>query len=156
MNDNTNGIGQLTESDAQLTSVREEIEVVHRFISAWFRGEELDTDDAYAAGLAGRLAPGFVNIQPAGKVLEREVLLDSLRKGHGANPDFRIEISDVEMRYADEGRGLLLANYVETQSGARHSSPPTNARISTVLFRRTDSGALEWLHLHETAVPVER
>ncbi len=136
------------------TAVREEIEAVHRFIAAWFRGEEENTDAAYAAGLADRMATGFVNIQPAGRVHERDGLLDSLRDGHGTNPDFRISISDVRLHHVDETAGLVLATYVETQSGARHSNPPTNARISTVLMRRAGNGALEWLHIHETAVPV--
>ena len=143
-----------TEPDRLLDAVREEIEAVHRFISAWFRGEEPNTDQAFAAGLADRLEPGFVNIQPAGRVLECDALLDSLRDGHGTNPQFRIAISDVRLRYADESGELVLATYLETQSGARHSTPPTNARVSTVLMRRTpETGALQWIHIHETAVP---
>ena len=145
----------MTEQDALLTAVREEIEALHRFISAWFRGEEPNSDDAFAAGLADRLAPGFVNIQPVGRVLERDDLLDSLREGHGANPAFRISISKTRLHHVDAAAGLVLATYVETQSGARHSHPPTNARLSTVLMRQTGSGPLKWLHVHETAVPVE-
>ena len=142
--------------DDLLTAVRAEIEAVHRFIAAWFRGEEPDTDEAFAAGLADRIAPGFINIQPAGLVHERDGLLASLRDGHGSNPEFRIAISETRLHHVDEGGGLILATYVETQSGARHSHPPTNARISTVLMRRSGAGALEWLHIHETAVPVDR
>lgn len=137
-----------------LAAVREEIEVVHRFISAWFRGEGPDTDAAFAAGLADRLVPGFVNIQPAGSVLERDALLLPIRKAHGANPDFRIEIADVRIRYADTSGELVLATYLEIQFGARQSTPPTNTRISSALMRRAESGELEWLHLHETAVPA--
>ena len=147
----------MTETGEQgepLASVREEIEAVHRFISAWFRGTEPNTDEAFEAGLAGRLAPGFVNIQPAGRVLERDALLDPIRNAHGANPDFRIEIADVRIRYADPGGKLVQATYLEIQSGARKSTPPTNTRISSALMRRTESGALEWMHLHETAVPA--
>ncbi len=137
-----------------LDAVREEIEAVHRFISAWLRGEEPNTDKAFAAGLADRLAPSFVNIQPAGRVLERDHLLASIRNEHGANPDFQIAISAVRLRYTDKARRLVLATYLETQSGARRSTPPTNTRISTVLMRRRpETGALEWVHIHETAVP---
>lgn len=147
-------MAEMTDQDALLDAVREEIEAVHRFISAWFRGEEMNTDEAFADGLADRLAPGFVNIQPAGRVLEQDGLLASIRDGHGTNPDFRIAISETCLRYVDDAAGLVLANYVETQSGARYSHPPTNARISTVLMRRTpETGALQWLHIHETAVP---
>lgn len=142
------------DQDSLLAAIRAEIEEVHRFIAAWFRGEEENTDAVYAAGLADRMASGFVNIQPAGRVHERDGLLDSLRDGHGTNPEFQISISDVRLHHADEASGLVLVTYVETQSGARHSHPPTNARISTVLMRRAATGSLEWLHIHETAVPV--
>ncbi len=149
-------MAEMTEQDDLLTAVREEIEALHRFISAWFRGETPNTDEAFATGMADRLTSGFVNIQPAGRVLERDDLLDSLRDGHGTNPAFRISISRTRLHHVDAAAGLVLATYVETQSGARHSHPPTNARLSTVLMRRTGTGALEWLHVHETAVPVEQ
>lgn len=37
------------------------------------------------------------------------------------------------------------------QSGAKKSKPPTNARLSSVLFERVEGAEyLNWLHLHET------
>ena len=50
----------------------------------------------------------------------------------------------------------VLATYVEHQDGARNTTPSSNTRISTVLFRvdQTD-GPLTWLHIHETWVPPE-
>jgi hypothetical protein len=48
--------------------------------------------------------------------------------------------------------GLVLATYVEAQSGARNTTPADNLRHSTVLFERTGD-RLVWRHLHETAVP---
>lgn len=137
-----------------LRDVREEIEEVHRFISAWFRGEGPGSPEAFSAGLGDRFAPGLINIQPAGRVLTREELLSSIQDCHGASPDFRIEIVDVALRHVG-GDGSVLATYVERQSGARQSRPQ-NDRISTVFMRRADGGALEWLHIHETAVPGER
>ena len=138
-----------------LREIRAEIEAVHRFISAWFRGEELRSAAAFSAGLGDRFAPGLINIQPAGRILTREALLSSIQDRHGANPRFRIEISEVALSHVG-GDGLVLATYVERQSGARHSSPE-NDRISSVLMRRRpETGALVWLHIHETAVPSER
>ncbi len=140
------------ETQELLSEIRAEIEEVHRFISAWFRGEETPSAEAFSAGLADRFAPGLINIQPAGRVLTCETLLSSIQDRHGASPDFRIEIADVALRHVG-GDGLVLATYVEKQSGARHSNPE-NTRISSVLMRRrADDGALEWLHIHETAVP---
>lgn len=143
------------EDDGLLGEIREEIEAVHRFISAWFRGDVPRSADGFAAGLGDRLSPGFVNIQPAGRVLTRDVLLASIENSHGANPRFRIEIGDVQIRYIG-GDDLVLATYVERQSGALQSKPE-NARISSVVMRRRPgTGALEWLHIHETAVPTDR
>jgi hypothetical protein len=48
--------------------------------------------------------------------------------------------------------GLVLATYVEAQTGARNTTPADNLRHSTVLFERTGE-RLVWRHLHETAVP---
>lgn len=141
-----------TKNPNLLDEVRDEIETVHRFISAWFRGEEPNSAKAYSAGLANRLASNLVNIQPAGRVLTCAELLSSVRDHHGANPSFRIEITDVVLRSVF-GDGLVLATYVEKQSGARQSISE-NTRISTVLMRRrAEDGRLEWLHIHETAVP---
>lgn len=142
------------ENQKLLREVRAEIEAAHRFISAWFRGEGPESAEAFAAGLADRIAPGLINIQPAGRVLTGEELLSSIQDRHGANPLFRIEIGDVALRHVG-GDGSVLATYVEKQSGARQSNPE-NDRISTVLMRRrADDGALEWLHIHETAVPSD-
>ena len=140
--------------DELLNDIRAEIEAVHQFISAWFRGEGPSSAAAFAVGLADRFGPGLINIQPAGRVLTCEQLLSSIRDRHGANPQFRIEIGDVALRHVGSD-GLVLATYVERQSGARQTSPE-NDRISTVLMRRrADDGALEWLHIHETAVPAD-
>lgn len=141
--------------DRLLAEIREDIEAVHQFISAWFRGDLPRTAGTFAAGLGDRLASDFVNIQPAGRILTREALLDSIESGHGANPAFRIEIGDVRAKIVD-GDDLALATYVERQSGARQSDA-RNARISSVLLRRRpDTGTFEWLHIHETAVPADR
>lgn len=147
-------LAESPENDDLLGEVTTEIEAVHDFISAWYRGEEPRTAEAFAAGLADRLAPDLVNIQPAGRVLERDALLTSIEAGHGTNPEFQIAIFDVTLRHVDEDRGLVLATYIETQTGARKSTPPTNARISSVLMHRLPGpAALQWLHIHETAVP---
>ena len=134
--------------------VTREIEALHDFLAAWFRGELEATDAVFGAGLADRVAADFINIQPAGKLLTRSQLLEPIKAAFGASPEFRIKIADVEVRYADMAAGLVLATYVEHQDGARNSGA-SNTRISTVLFRsdRPD-GPLTWLHIHETAVPA--
>ena len=51
--------------------LRAEVETVHTFISAWFRGEVERSDRLFQQQLAGRLAPDMVNIQPSGRTLTR-------------------------------------------------------------------------------------
>ena len=139
--------------DTVLDDVRTEIEAVHRFIAGWFRGDEPAGAEPFKAGLAARLVPGFINIQPAGRLLTREMLLPAIERGHGTNPRFEIEIRDVALRFVHAEGGLVLATYTELQYGAIHSTPADNARVSTVLLERSQAGLL-WHHIHETACPM--
>lgn len=137
-------------------AVRREIEEVHRFIAAWFRGEIAAAGDEFDKALAARLAPQMVNIQPSGQVLTRDELLSAIRDGHGANPDFQIAIRDVTLRPELAKAELVLATYTELQSGARNTDPPDNARISTVLLRMEPAtDRFTWLHIHETATKLK-
>ena len=128
------------------SAAREEIEALHRFFTGWFQGnlpkEALET-------LETKLAPDFVNVQPAGRLLTKAELLDGIGKGHGHNPDFEIEIHDVVVRWVSPDANTILATYVELQRGARNTTPATNRRLSTVLFD-TSNDAWLWLHVHET------
>lgn len=133
--------------------VTNEIEALHNFISRWFRGELERTNDVYRQGFSNRLAETLVNIQPSGQVLSRADLLDPIEAAHAVNPDFRIAISNVDLRFVSDDKTLIQATYIEHQTGARNTTPPDNDRISTVLFRRDPAtDKLTWLHLHETAV----
>jgi hypothetical protein len=140
----------MTMADDSLAIARREIEALHEFLSGWLNGT-LDNDDAtFAIGIENRLDKAFVNIQPAGKVLSRNELCAGLRAGYGQSPDFRIKIRNVRLLARSRSQGLIAAFYEEYQTGARSSKPPDNVRLSTVLFRRAATGALIWLHVHET------
>jgi hypothetical protein len=134
--------------------VRAEVEALHAFISEWFRGELTRSDAVFQDEFAARFAPGFVNVQPAGRALSRAQLLSAIEQGHGANPAFRIAIRHCALQGVyDEGR-LVLALYTEFQQGASNTNPPDNTRVSSVLFEvPAGKGRLSWLHLHETALP---
>ena len=135
--------------------VRREIEALHDCIARWFRGEGERSQERFSTEFISRLDAQFTNIQPSGQVLFRDELLGPIESAFGANPDFRITISNVTLLsgIGRGDRGLLVATYVEHQTGARNSSPAANDRISTVVFHRDDaSGALIWLHIHETAL----
>lgn len=136
---------------SDLAQVEAEIVRLHRFFEGWFQGTL--SRNALEHDLAAALHPDFENIQPAGTVMSRDLLLGAIAKGHGSNPDFRIEIRDVRILGQWPGSGLTLAGYVEAQFGARNTTPSDNLRRSTALFERTGRG-LTWRYLHETALPA--
>ncbi|MEM7056743.1 MAG: hypothetical protein AAF557_04085 [Pseudomonadota bacterium] len=128
-----------------LKQATDEIIRLHRFIDGWFRGET--TEDRFQPDFADALHPQFENIQPSGQVLTGADLLDPIRTAHGANPEFRITIE--EPRLLGTWPSLILAGYVEHQTGARNSAAD-NRRRSTALFETGDR--LIWRHLQETWV----
>ena len=130
-----------------LPQIEAEIVDLHDFISGWFRGEI--PADRFDTGFAARLHPAFENIQPAGKVFTRAELLEPIRAAHGSNPDFRISIETP--RLLGQWPGLVLATYVEFQTGARQSARE-NRRRSTVLFE-ISANRLIWRYLQETGLP---
>jgi hypothetical protein len=138
-------------TDALLEEVRAEIVRLHDFFTGWFTGAL--PGDTFEDGVAGRLHPAFENVQPAGKALTRDVLLNGLRAAHGSNPGFRIEIRETRLLGNWPDCGLVLASYVEAQFGARNTTPPDNLRRATVLFERGAKGLI-WRHVHETAMPA--
>lgn len=141
--------------------LRADVEAVHAFIAGWFRGNLPDSPRSFEDQLASRFAPGFVNIQPAGRRLSRSELVDSIRSGYGTNTRFEISISEFRVVAEMQGATRVLATYTETQFGARASTPPENVRVSTVLFDceamlPEAPGRPIWLHLHETACALAK
>lgn len=134
--------------------LRAEVEALHDFLAAWFRGEVAQDRALFDAELAAHLAEGMTNIQPAGRALSRDSLLRAVFDGHGSNASFRIEIRDFTLVAVSKDRALAVATYVERQTGAKNTTPPDNARVSTAVFRLDDAGRrATWLHLQETACP---
>ncbi|MEM1130986.1 MAG: DUF4440 domain-containing protein [Pseudomonadota bacterium] len=130
-----------------LDHATDEIVRLHRFIEGWFQGGI--PEDRFDPDFADALHPDFENIQPSGKVLPRSALLDPIRAAKGANPDFRITIEEPRLLGTWPAAGLILATYVEHQTGARNSAPD-NRRRSTVLFET--GPRLMWRHLQETGL----
>lgn len=131
--------------------LRREIEDVHAFIAAWFRGDMARDDALFDARLARHLEPGLVNIQPSGRILTRAELLDGIHDGHARNPSFQIEIRDAVLRQV--AGDTALVTYVEHQRGAKNTEPADNRRISSVWFCRIGGDtAPVWLHIHETGL----
>ena len=131
--------------------VRDEVVALHDFIAGWFRGEIADEEDTFEAKFTRHLGERFQSIQPAGKVLTREAIVTGIWSAHGSNPEFRISIHDVVVRDTYDEGSVILATYLERQTGARTTTPADNDRLSTAVIRR-DGNRLTWLHLHETLV----
>ena len=129
--------------------VRQEVEDLHQFFYGWFRGE-IDRK-SFESKFLPRFAPELVFIPPAGRLYGLFDLSSMIRKGYGSNPDFRVCIRRVEVRFHFEGH--VLATYEEWQRNARASKPADNGRIATALFTAEDP--LRWLHIHETWLPPD-
>jgi hypothetical protein len=140
--------GRLSDLGAQ---VRAEIEALHDFLTGWFSGALPEGDEAFARGLADHLQPDFEIVLPSGTVHDRDGLLTPIRQAWGTNPGFSTTVRDVRVLGEWPAAGLVLAAYVEVQTGARNTTPADNLRRSTVLFERR-AGRLLWRHLHETAL----
>ncbi len=137
-----------------LAEVRAEIEALHDFFTGWFNGTLPESGEVFAQGLTDHLHPDFEIVLPSGTVCNRDGLLTPVQQAWGTNPEFRAVVRDVrvlgEWRPGESGAGLVLATYVEVQTGARNTTPADNLRHATVLFERS-SEHLVWRHLHETA-----
>lgn len=144
---------QVTEKNPDLEDrLRREIEAVHVFIAAWFNGSCPKDRATFDAGLGSRLAAELVNVQPSGRVLTRDELLEPIFKTHGANADFAITIRNVRLVHVSADGATAVVTYLEDQRGAKNTQPADNVRITTVVFDVSED-APRWLHLHETAVP---
>ena len=127
--------------------VRDEVEALHVFFVGWFSG--MLPVDAFETDFLDRFDEDFLLIPPAGALLSRAEFQSAVRRSHGTNPDFRIAIRNVKLhRVLDDH---VLATYEEWQRNALASTPPDNARIVTVIFRKARS--LQWVHVHETRLP---
>ncbi len=93
------------------TLVRKEIEDLHVFLVGWFTGAIPESD--FEPRFLDHLDPDLVFVPPAGTRLERDVLAAAIRQGYASNPDFRIEIRDVQIRHVLDNH--VVATYEEWQ-----------------------------------------
>ena len=134
-------------SGALGTAALAEVERLHRFFEAWFRGS-LPRDAAAFAACADALAAGFVQVDPQGREHRRGDLLARLEAAHGCRADAPFAITIEDARVLLERDGLALVTYVELQV----SGSTTTARGSTALLVADSVAPLgaAWLHLQET------
>jgi len=132
-----------------------EIEALHQFFERWFTGSCERSDAVFQQGLSARLSDDIVLIQPNGRALGKSTFCNAVQSGFGGSPEFRVKIRNLQLRPIRAGE-TILATYEEWQRGAVNSTPPDNGRAATVVFERSDTGALLWTHIHETWLPEER
>ena len=131
--------------DTRALAEREVVEL-HEFFVDWFNGSCPGDDATYEARFASHLSPELHYRMPGGEAFTRDQLLAALKPAHGKNPDFRIKVRNVAVRFEDEH--CVLATYEELQRGAKSSDRSDSIRCTTVLFLR-DGNHLRWHHIHE-------
>lgn len=131
-----------------------EVAELHRFFEAWFNAD-LPADDEAFSRFEAAMAPGFVIIDPGGRLRRLERLTESLRSNHGCRSgadDFiriAVEAARVRHRLGD----LCLVTYEEWQE----TPDRTVGRLSSALFRRRRGApnGVQWVHVHETSLAAE-
>jgi len=127
--------------------VEAEIVQLHQFFQDWYNGAIDATGETFSR-LDEALAEGFRLITPEARVIERDSILEVIRKDHNTRLAMRIWIEDVCIQHWFEDH--VLATYQEWQQ--RDSQ--TTTRLSSVFMRLNPDkpNGLEWLFVHETWV----
>jgi hypothetical protein len=129
--------------------IRQDVEDLHDFFVGWYNGTL--PESAFETEFAARLDPAFTIIMPNGVELDHDALSFAMRDSFGKNPGFRIEIRKLRLVHASEA--TAVATYEEWQYLGPDEADYTSARISSVVFSRSDR--LKWLHVQETWLPEE-
>ena len=118
-----------------------EIDALHRLLQAWFRAEGADDP----APILAHFDETYTMLTPSGKLITYQQFRDGLPGMRGTRPTLIMEISNVIVRYINDGAALVTYQETQTQdSGA-------NNRVSTaLLLTRADRPTPVWRHLQET------
>ena len=133
------------------TFSREVLEL-HVFLQQWLQGA-VGEDAPGLARLEDALTSDFLVVHPTGSTDSRSGAVSNFAGAHGSRAaDYRLVISDIDVKLV--GGGIGIVTYRESHRGAGQSG---RDRIATAVLKMLpESGAVEWLHLHETYLPSER
>ncbi len=133
--------------------LREEIVSLHQFFVRWYRGVALRAE---REAVLARFRSDFSYVVPGGRRSDRSDLAAMLTSSHGANPDFRIQVTALSFQplLSTDAVALWGVTYEEYQSGAR-SSAADNGRLSSAVLEIQD-GRVRWVRLHECWLPDEQ
>jgi hypothetical protein len=120
---------------------RSEIDELHAFFQAWYRG--VDTDGI--ARVAGVLATEFELLASTGECLSRAQLLSELAGERGAYPNLEIGIVYLGSRFT--GQNAASIEYIEQHV----ENGQIDKRLCCALLRRSQSESrpVEWVAIYE-------
>ena len=130
-----------------LKDVHTEIVELHDVFVAWFNGSADKT--SLEEQLNQRFPKNMLYMEPDGQMMPQGDLMALFDANYGSNPEFNIEISNVQIRHQFDDH--ILATYTERQTGSNFSSAKNNLRSTSLLLKKSDP--FEWLHIHETWLP---
>jgi hypothetical protein len=126
-----------------------EIEDLHAFFVAWFRGDVPDTDEVWARA-PQVMAPGFVLVSPGGDRHERADLLTAIRAQHGGHAaGFDIWTKGFEVIAI--GRDQITVRYEEWQR--RGEDVLGRASLAVFAYDESAPHGVVWLAVQETWLP---
>lgn len=116
-----------------------EVARLHQFFQDWFHGAL--SEEAFA-DCEQALAPGFTIVTPSGDLVDRDDILEVIRRHRGGEPP-HFAITTVG-RHCQRVNDLHLTTYEERQSGTR-----STIRLSTAVLSEAE-GRFRWHAVHET------
>ena len=117
------------------------IDALHRLLQAWFRAE----GEADPVAVLAHFDPSFVMVTPGGKLVTYQQFSGAFPTLRGTRPGLVMEISEVNVRYADDATALVT--YVERQ---RQDASLTDRLSTAMLLNQPGEATPTWRHLHET------
>ena len=117
----------------------------HVLIRQWLGGEV--AAPAQCAALLARFSPHFTMMSPGGKQLDAAGLTAFFEAAGGSRPGLQMHISDLLLIQESAAGACVAYREVQSLPGGDNTE-----RWSTVVYEKTQDGALLWRHLHETWV----